>query len=85
MKSFRKLLQYLKPYMFFAIIGPLFMVLEVAMDLIQPTIMQHIIDVGIANRDMNYVIKNGTSYDRSCSTRFSWRTWVYDVFYKSSC
>ncbi|KAB2451886.1 ABC transporter ATP-binding protein [Bacillus sp. CH126_4D] len=59
MKSFRKLLQYLKPYMFFAIIGPLFMVLEVAMDLIQPTIMQHIIDVGIANRDMDYVIKMG--------------------------
>ncbi|KAB7649444.1 ABC transporter ATP-binding protein [Bacillus sp. B2-WWTP-C-10-Post-4] len=59
MKSFRKLLLYLKPYMFFAIIGPLFMVLEVAMDLIQPTIMQHIIDVGIANRDLNYVIKMG--------------------------
>lgn len=59
MKSFRKLLHYLKPYMFFAIIGPLFMVLEVAMDLIQPTIMQHIIDVGIANRDLNYVIKMG--------------------------
>ncbi|MDA2639153.1 ABC transporter ATP-binding protein [Bacillus cereus] len=59
MKSFRKLLQYLKPYMFFAIIGPLFMVLEVAMDLIQPTIMQHIIDVGVANRDLNYVIKMG--------------------------
>ena len=59
MKSFRKLLKYLKPYMFFAIIGPLFMVLEVAMDLIQPTIMQHIIDVGIANRDLNYVIKMG--------------------------
>ncbi|MFE6138667.1 ABC transporter ATP-binding protein [Bacillus sp. NPDC057893] len=59
MKSFCKLLQYLKPYMFFAIIGPLFMVLEVAMDLIQPTIMQHIIDVGIANRDLNYVIKMG--------------------------
>ncbi|PFJ07361.1 multidrug ABC transporter ATP-binding protein [Bacillus cereus] len=59
MKSFRKLLQYLKPYMFFAIIGPLFMVLEVAMDLIQPTIMQHIIDFGIANRDLNYVIKMG--------------------------
>ena len=35
------------------------MVLEVAMDLIQPTIMQHIIDVGIANRDLNYVIKMG--------------------------
>ncbi|MEB9981368.1 ABC transporter ATP-binding protein, partial [Bacillus cereus] len=34
-------------------------VLEVAMDLIQPTIMQHIIDVGIANRELNYVIKMG--------------------------
>ncbi|HDR8072422.1 TPA: ABC transporter ATP-binding protein [Bacillus cereus] len=59
MKSFRKLFSYLKPYMFFAIIGPLFMVLEVAMDLIQPTIMQHIIDVGIANQDFHYVIKMG--------------------------
>ena len=38
---------YLKPYMFFAIVRPLFIVLD-AMDLIQPTIMQHIIDVGIA-------------------------------------
>ena len=83
MKSFRKLLQYLKPYMFFAIIGPLFMVLEVAMDLIQPTIMQHIIDVGIANRDLNYVIKMGLLMI-GADTRFSWRAWVYDVFYKSA-
>ncbi|ABS22080.1 ABC transporter ATP-binding protein [Bacillus cytotoxicus] len=59
MKSFRKLLQYLKPYMFFAMIGPLFMVLEVAMDLIQPTIMQHIIDIGIAQQDFHYVMKMG--------------------------
>ena len=85
MKSFRKLLQYLKPYMFFAIIGPLFMVLEVAMDLIQPTIMQHIIDVGIANRDLNYVIKMGLLMIGAADTRFSWRAWVYDVFYKSDC
>lgn len=83
MKSFRKLLQYLKPYMFFAIIGPLFMVLEVAMDLIQPTIMQHIIDVGIANRDLNYVIKMGLLMLGASGTWVSWRTWVYDVFYKS--
>ena len=71
MKSFRKLLQYLKPYMFFAIIEPLFMVLEVAMDLIQPTIMQHIIDVGIANRDLNYVIKMGLLMIGAAATRFS--------------
>ncbi|EOO24818.1 multidrug ABC transporter permease/ATP-binding protein [Bacillus cereus VD133] len=59
MKSLRKLLQYLKPYMLFVVIGPLFMGLEVAMDLIQPAIMQHMIDVGIVNQDLNYVIKMG--------------------------
>ncbi|WP_100618193.1 ABC transporter ATP-binding protein [Bacillus cereus] len=57
MKAFHKLLKYLKPYMFFASIGPLLMVLEVSMDLLQPIIMQYIIDVGIANQDFHYVIK----------------------------
>ena len=33
------------------------MVVEVMMDLIQPTIMQHMIDTGIANGDHPYVIK----------------------------
>ena len=35
------------------------MCIEVAMDLLQPTIMQHIIDVGIANNDNAYVVKLG--------------------------
>ncbi|OCS90468.1 ABC transporter ATP-binding protein [Caryophanon latum] len=51
------LLRYLAPYKVFAIIAPLFMVLEVAMDLLQPTIMQHIIDDGIANNDDAYVYR----------------------------
>lgn len=33
------------------------MVLEVTMDLLQPTIMQHMIDTGIANSDNPYVLK----------------------------
>ncbi|OCS83054.1 ABC transporter ATP-binding protein [Caryophanon tenue] len=52
-----RLLKYLAPYKAFAILGPLFMVVEVAMDLLQPTIMQHIIDDGIANNDEAYVYK----------------------------
>ena len=56
MKSIWKLLPYVKPYTLFAILGPLLMCVEVAMDLLQPTIMQHIIDVGIANNDNAYVI-----------------------------
>lgn len=57
MHSAIKLKKYLKPYIAFAIIAPLMMVLEVMMDLIQPTIMQHIIDTGIANNDTAYIIK----------------------------
>lgn len=59
MKSFWELLPYVKPYMLFAILAPLFMCIEVAMDLLSPTIMQHIIDNGIANDDTAYVIKLG--------------------------
>ncbi|MCM3357579.1 MULTISPECIES: ABC transporter ATP-binding protein [unclassified Psychrobacillus] len=57
MKSLQKLLRYLKPYTVFAILAPLLMCLEVAMDLLQPTIMQHIIDNGIAENDNAYVIQ----------------------------
>lgn len=56
MQAALKLKKYLKPYLLLAIIAPAMMVLEVAMDLIQPTIMQHIIDDGIAKEDRGYVI-----------------------------
>lgn len=59
MKSLGKLLPYIKPYTLFAVLGPLLMCIEVAMDLLQPTIMQHIIDVGITNNDNAYVIRLG--------------------------
>ncbi|BDR63321.1 ABC transporter ATP-binding protein [Clostridium tetani] len=60
MASFKRIFAYLKPYKFLAIMGPLFMVLEVAMDLYQPRLMQNIIDIGIANRDLSYVLKIGS-------------------------
>ncbi|CDI48484.1 ABC transporter ATP-binding protein [Clostridium tetani] len=60
MKSFKRIFAYLKPYKFLAIMGPLFMALEVAMDLYQPRLMQNIIDIGIANRDLSYVLKTGS-------------------------
>lgn len=57
MQSLISLLKYLKPYRLFAIIGPLFMCVEVGMDLLQPMIMQLIIDQGIATGDTQYVIQ----------------------------
>jgi len=57
MQAVRQLGRYLGPYKFFTLIAPILMVLEVTMDLIQPTIMQHMIDTGIANGDNPYVLK----------------------------
>lgn len=43
--------------MIFAVIAPIMMLIEVAMDLVQPMILQHIIDNGIAENDSVYIIK----------------------------
>ncbi|MGN7940126.1 ABC transporter ATP-binding protein [Virgibacillus sp. 6R] len=59
MKSVQKLLRYTAPYKLFVILAPILMALEVAMDLLQPVIMQKMIDNGIANDDMSYVIQMG--------------------------
>lgn len=53
-----KLLKYIKGYaLICAILAPLTMAVEVFMDLLQPTLMANIIDIGIANRDLSYVLK----------------------------
>lgn len=56
MQAVKQLGMYLKPYRLLTIIAPLLMVLEVAMDLLQPMIMQYMIDTGIANGDHAYVV-----------------------------
>ena len=56
MQAIKQLGQFLAPYKFFTLIAPLLMIIEVTMDLIQPTIMRHMIDTGIANSDNAYVL-----------------------------
>ncbi len=53
----KRLYKYLKPYMFWTVLAPLFMLLEVFMDLQQPDLMSKIVDVGIANGDTGYILK----------------------------
>ena len=55
----RKLFRFIKPYWWAAIGAPLLMLLEVAADVIQPRLMAQIIDVGVANRDLQYVYAMG--------------------------
>lgn len=55
-----KLFKYLKgSAIICAILAPLAMCLEVAMDLLQPTLLSNIIDIGVANQDLNYVLITG--------------------------
>lgn len=55
-----KLFKYLKgSAIVCAILAPLAMFLEVAMDLLQPTLLSKIIDTGVANGNLNYVLYIG--------------------------
>lgn len=52
-----KLLRFLKDYKKESILGPLFKLLEASFELIIPIIMACIIDIGIANKDKDYIFK----------------------------
>ncbi|NLJ57435.1 MAG: ABC transporter ATP-binding protein, partial [Tissierellia bacterium] len=45
----------------FAILSPILMILEVIADIIIPYLMSRIVDVGIVNQDINYIITVGTA------------------------
>jgi ATP-binding cassette subfamily B protein len=59
MHATRKLRIFLAPYWRWAVLAPLLMALEVAMDLLQPRLVQRIIDQGIARGDMDVVVSTG--------------------------
>lgn len=52
-----KLIKYLKNYKKESIIGPLFKLLEACFELLVPVVMARIIDVGIRNGDVPYILK----------------------------
>ena len=54
-----RIFKYLKKYWFFALLAPLFMVGEVFMDQLQPKLMAQIVDIGLKNQDLVFIIKVG--------------------------
>lgn len=54
-----KLMRYLRHYKKEAVTGPLFKLFEACFELIVPLVMARIIDVGIRNNDLTYIIKLG--------------------------
>ena len=56
---FKKLAKYVKEYKKSAILTPIFVILEVVMEVIIPLLMAQIIDVGIQNGDVKYILEIG--------------------------
>lgn len=54
-----KLKSYLRPYWLWCLLAPLLMVLEVSMDLLQPTLMASIVDHGIMKNDLSHIVSTG--------------------------
>lgn len=55
----RNLMKYFKDYKLESILGPLFKLAEASFELFVPLVMAQIIDVGIKNRDMGYILGRG--------------------------
>ena len=53
----RKLLRFLKPYRIESFLGPLFKMAEALFELFIPLLVANIVDVGIANGDTSYILK----------------------------
>lgn len=54
-----KLKSYLRPYWVWSVLAPLMMMLEVFMDLLQPTLMASIVDHGIMTNDLSHIYSTG--------------------------
>ena len=55
----RELLPHMKKYRLYAFLSPILMILEVLTDIAVPYLMSKIVDVGIKNQDIDYIIKVG--------------------------
>lgn len=53
------MLNYLKKYWLFCLLAPLFMIGEVSMDLLQPSMMAEIVDQGVMKQDISLIISLG--------------------------
>ena len=59
MKSLRKMAYYVKPYYKYALLAPFLKLIEVVLELMQPFLVQRIVDQGIAQSNMDLVVETG--------------------------
>ena len=55
-----RLMKYFKQYTWYAILCPVMMIIEVLMDVMIPYLMADIVDIGIPNGDVGFVVRQGS-------------------------
>lgn len=55
----KKFLKYIRPYGWASLLGILLMLVELFADLFQPALIANIVDIGIENRDLAYILHTG--------------------------
>ena len=63
---FKQFFGYFKNYKKYLYLSAVFVILETLFELIIPLIMADIIDIGVANKDRNYILIKGGLYVRFC-------------------
>lgn len=61
MKDLERIFRYMKPYRKQFILAVLFVVIEASFELTIPMLMADMIDVGVANHDMDYIVERSPS------------------------
>ena len=64
MRDFKRLLGYLGPYRWDLLLGGLLVLVECAFELVIPVLMADIIDVGVAQRDIPFILRRGVGPGR---------------------
>ena len=52
-------MKYIKPYLLYFILAPIFMIVEVVGEVVMPRLLANIMDIGIPNQDMGYIVGMG--------------------------
>ena len=59
MRDIKRLLKYMGPYRKDMVIGALLVLVETCFELVIPVLIADLIDVGVVNRDVDYIISKG--------------------------
>ena len=57
----KQYMKYIKPYLLYFILAPIFMLVEVVGEVVMPKLLANIINIGIPNQDTGYIVGMGFS------------------------